>query len=103
MAPVIISSSTIVDVELGKNANITCEAVSEPVHITNWSFGNVFLTNSSKYLITGNGTVSNTLTIFNVSVQDGGNYRCLVNNVHGDNVAVSDLRVQGNEFFNWSI
>ena len=36
---------------LGRNALFECIAVSEPIHISRWLFGDTELSNSEKYLI----------------------------------------------------
>ena len=47
----ITNNSGVVMQVLGLDAVFECTAVSEPVHISRWLFGNVELTNSEKYFI----------------------------------------------------
>ena len=78
-----------------RNIVFHCSAISEPVHITDWRFNSLPLTNSSKYLIEGQDSVNSTLTVFNVSLADEGSYTCRVSNVHGFDFESATLRVQG--------
>ena len=81
-----------------RNIVFHCSAISEPVHVTDWTFNSLPLTNStnsSKYLIEGQDSVNSTLTVFNVSLADEGNYTCSVSNVHGFDFESATLRVQG--------
>ena len=96
MSPVILETAGNVTQVLGRSAVFHCSAFSEPVHITSWSFKSVPLANSSKYLIQGQETINSTLTVFNVSLDDEGNYACNASNVHGIDIAAANLRVQGN-------
>ena len=79
----------------GRSLVLHCSAVSEPVHITTWTFNSAHLVNSSKYLIEGESTINSTLTIFNVSLDDEGSYTCSVSIVHGFDFESATLRVQG--------
>ena len=89
------TSGDFVDVIEGQDAVFRCNAISEPVHITNWTFNGVSLTTSDQYLIQGEDTVSSNLTVFNVSASDEGSYVCSASNVHGSASASAMLRVQG--------
>ena len=51
VSPVITNISCVVDQVIGQDAIFQCIAVSEPVHITNWTFNGNPLSNSDKYLI----------------------------------------------------
>ena len=51
VSPVITNNSGVVDQVMGQEAIFQCTAVSEPVHITNWTFNGTPLSNSDKYLI----------------------------------------------------
>ena len=51
VSPVITNNSGVVDQVMGQDAIFQCTAVSEPVHITNWTFNGNPLSNSDKYLI----------------------------------------------------
>ena len=78
-----------------RNIVFHCSAISEPVHITDWMFNSLPLTNTSKYLIEGQDSINSTLTVFNVSLADEGSYTCSVSNVHGFDFESTTLRVQG--------
>lgn len=78
-----------------RNIVFHCSAISEPVHITDWTFNSLPLANRSKYLIEGQNSVNSTLTVFNVSLADEGSYTCMVSNVHGFDFESATLRVQG--------
>lgn len=95
VAPIITHNSGIVRVVEGEFAVFHCVAISEPVHVTSWTFNNTPLTNSSKYLILGNDTSNSSLTVFNVTSQDKGMYICHVANVHGIDLGTGELQVQG--------
>lgn len=74
----------------------TCEADAEPLHATSWTFnGQPALANSSKYTITGLGTIRSVLTIMDLVLSDTGNYTCFVENVHGNSSTSDELFVQG--------
>lgn len=95
-SPIITETSgEFVDVIEGQNAVFQCDAVSEPVHITNWTLNGILLTTSDQYLVEGEDTVSSNLTVFNVSLSDEGEYLCSASNVHGNASASAVLRVQG--------
>ena len=51
VSPVITNNSGVVDQVMGQDAIFQCTAVSEPVHITNWTFNGTPLSTSDKYLI----------------------------------------------------
>lgn len=95
VAPIITYNSGIVRVVQGEFAVFHCVAVSEPIHITSWTFNNTPLTNSDKYLILGNDTSNSSLTVFNATLQDKGVYTCHVANVHGISSGTAELQVQG--------
>ena len=67
----------------------TCQAVGEPVPDISWYF-NVIINvsdNSSKYMIVSRSlnitTTENTLTVYNVTSSDVGNYTCNASNIIG--------------------
>ena len=82
----------------GSTAKFTCSAVARPQHTTEWLKDNVQLSNSSKYQITGLGTPTSTLSIFNLSLADSGNYTCIADNVHGNASTSDELFIQGKSF-----
>ena len=79
----------------GSTAKFICSAVARPQHTTEWLKDNVQLSNSSKYQITGLGTPTSILNIFNLSLADSGNYTCVADNVHGNASTSDELLIQG--------
>ena len=78
----------------GTNATFVCEAEANPLHTTDWFKDEEEITNSSKYLITGLGTAESTLVIFDLELDDTGNYTCFAENIHGNASTVDQLFVQ---------
>ena len=77
------------------NATFVCNIQSEPTHITDWYFNGMPLNSSSKYVITGRGTASSSLSITGVVYADSGDYTCVATNEHGTTNATGRLTVQG--------
>ena len=89
-SPVITHLPNDVAAVQGKTVNFTCFVDSDPLHTTLWYFRGDELSNSSKYQIS-----DATLIILDLTLDDSGNYSCLVVNVHGNVSASAELKVQG--------
>ena len=83
----------------GNNVTFTCNATAEPIHTVEWSFNNFTLPydDVTKYLIdvSSDDASYGALTVFDVQLNDTGQYTCLVNNTHGNDTASAYLTVQG--------
>ena len=73
----------------GTDATLVCEAEANPLHTTDWFLDGEEITSSTKYQITGLGTAESNLTIFDLELNDTGNYTCFAENIHG-NASTSD-------------
>ncbi|XP_054417566.2 probable oxidoreductase PXDNL isoform X2 [Pongo abelii] len=66
-------------VEFGKNINISCHAQGEPQPIITWNKEGVQITESGKFHVDGEGT----LTIYDAGFPDQGRYECVAQNSFG--------------------
>ena len=104
-APRIISFPNDTAALEGENVTFVCSATAEPTHTTKWLVGDVLLPNvrSKDYSIDNRpgdltGEIVSTLTVFNATTDDVGNYTCHVSNIHGNQSATVHLEIQGNPF-----
>ena len=78
-------------------ANLTCQAVGEPVPNITWYYNDVMIIDGSKYMIVSRSlnitTTENTLTVYNVTSSDVGVYTCVATNMQGNDTKNGKLRV----------
>ena len=88
-----------------QNVNFTCQATGEPVPNISWYFNGVMInvSDTNKYMIMSTSinttTTENTLTIYDVTSSDVGNYPCFASNVIGNDSKAGYLQVNG-ELYN---
>ena len=96
--------SPITDKISNRSENVTflCQAVGEPVPNISWYFNGLMINvsdNSSKYMIMSRSfnitTTENTLTVYNVTLSDVGEYGCYALNVIGNDSKSGFLQVNG--------
>lgn len=95
--PIFISPPKSLNKTEGDTATFSCNIQSEPIHTTKWYFkGELLNSTNSKYIITGQQTSYNTLTVNNITFSDTGEYTCAATNEHGTNNGTAYLTIQGN-------
>ena len=77
----------------GETATLNCSVVAEPMPTFLWLFEDTVLTNDYRHHINTLDAGTSSLTIFDISVSDTGNYTCLVVNQHGNDSATAELQV----------
>ncbi|XP_074062925.1 putative oxidoreductase PXDNL isoform X5 [Macrotis lagotis] len=83
-------------VEIGKNINISCSAQGEPPPIITWNKAGVQITESGKFHIHNEGT----LTIKDVGQADQGRYECVARNHFGfaaTSMLLTTIAIQGRQ------
>uniref|UniRef100_G3WLQ4 Peroxidasin like n=1 Tax=Sarcophilus harrisii TaxID=9305 RepID=G3WLQ4_SARHA len=83
-------------VEVGKNVNISCGAQGEPPPIITWNKAGVQITESGKFQVNNEGT----LTIKDVGQADQGRYECVARNHFGfatTSMLLTTIAIQGRQ------
>ncbi|XP_036622985.1 peroxidasin-like protein [Trichosurus vulpecula] len=83
-------------VEVGKNINISCSAQGEPQPIITWNKAGVQITDSGKFHVNNEGT----LTIKDVGQADQGRYECVARNHFGfaaTSMLLTTIAIQGRQ------
>ncbi|XP_017387255.1 peroxidasin-like protein [Cebus imitator] len=94
--PVFIQRPQDTSVEVGKNINISCHAQGEPHPIITWNKKGVQITESGKFHMDGEGT----LTIYDAGHLDQGRYDCVARNSFGlvvTNMFLTVTAIQGRQ------
>ncbi len=93
------------EVNNGSSALFSCVTLAFPQHTITWSFttsnnSTVDINNSPKYSINNvrNGSSFGELTVYNVSFEDRGTYRCAATNTIGSEDQEANLTVHGESY-----
>uniref|UniRef100_A0A4X2K4Z1 Uncharacterized protein n=1 Tax=Vombatus ursinus TaxID=29139 RepID=A0A4X2K4Z1_VOMUR len=94
--PVLTQLPPDTSVEVGKNINIPCSAQGEPQPIITWNKAGVQITDSGKFHVNNEGT----LTIKDVGQADQGRYECVARNHFGfatTSILLTTIAIQGRQ------
>ena len=90
-----------INVDIYQTATTACQATGEPVPNISWYFNGVMInvSDTNKYMIMSTSlnttATENTLTVYNVTSSDVGNYTCFASNAVGNDSKDGYLQVNG--------
>lgn len=72
-----------------------CYVIDDPIFNVQWTHNNItILPNTQKHLVRSSHNLT-TLVVMDTSLEDAGEYSCVVSNVHDEEIASAYLQVQG--------
>ena len=78
-------------VVLGQTLRLACKAAGFPKPLLEWYHGKLSLSNTSRLTLGADGS----LVLSMVNINDAGQYKCSVENVAGNNLAMATVIVHG--------
>lgn len=101
----------VVDVHQGSNVLLEYFTIADPAPTVQWFFNNQPLDvvlNTDKYNVTLTSSqphcyvvTNSTLEIFDIQIQEIGNYTCQATNIHGNETSTFQLQLKGKQIITW--